>query len=432
VRRFLAVLVVAGLSATASFAGDFAVLQGHGGPVMATAISSDGATALTASFDNSVGYWTLGDGTATWLDAHEAAVKTAIFLGLARAASGGDDFTITLWDLATRTAQARLTGHQGQIKALAVSGDGQMLASASWDGSIGLWDTQTGENRGFLTGHGSSVNDVVFAERGTVLYSASADGTIRQWRIDDPNRGDIVVRHGFATTELLIDEGAGWLAYGAVDGGTRVLALDSLDEIADLTLDRRPILAMATSPDGGQIAVGDGEGYIMIVETERWQIIHDFRAALRGPVWALAYTADGTGLLAGGIDDAAYVWPVGSDTDPFFSDDQRAFLRDPSTMSNGERQFQRKCAVCHSLTPSSERRAGPTLHGVFGRQAGKVPDYIYSETLDGSDIVWSEETIDRLFDLGPEHYIPGTKMPMQRITAPQDRRDLIAFLKDNT
>jgi cytochrome c len=48
------------------------------------------------------------------------------------------------------------------------------------------------------------------------------------------------------------------------------------------------------------------------------------------------------------------------------------------------------------------------------------------------DIIWSEETIDQLFDLGPDHYIPGSKMPQQRITGQQDRADLIDFLKHAT
>ena len=78
------------------------------------------------------------------------------------------------------------------------------------------------------------------------------------------------------------------------------------------------------------------------------------------------------------------------------------------------------------------RRAGPTLAGLFGRRAGSVPGYVYSDTVANADIVWTEDTIDALFDLGPEHYIPGTKMPMQRIANPQDRADLIAFLKHNT
>lgn len=110
----------------------------------------------------------------------------------------------------------------------------------------------------------------------------------------------------------------------------------------------------------------------------------------------------------------------------------RSFLRDPETMSNGERQFMRKCSICHALTPGEGRKAGPSLHQVFGRKAGTLAGYRYSEILDGSDIIWDETTIDALFDLGPDHYIPGSKMPMQRITDPQDRLDLIAFMKRAT
>jgi cytochrome c len=110
----------------------------------------------------------------------------------------------------------------------------------------------------------------------------------------------------------------------------------------------------------------------------------------------------------------------------------REFLRDPGTMPNGERQFARKCSICHSLTGSASRKAGPTLFGVFGRRAGTVAGYRYSPTLEGSGIIWTEDTIDALFDQGPDHFIPGSKMPMQRITQPEDRRDLIAFLKQAT
>ena len=58
-----------------------------------------------------------------------------------------------------------------------------------------------------------------------------------------------------------------------------------------------------------------------------------------------------------------------------------------------------------------------------------MPGYSYSDTLDGSDIVWTETTIDALFDQGPDHYIPGSKMPMQVIAGGGDRADLIDYLK---
>ncbi|MCG6883492.1 MAG: c-type cytochrome [Silicimonas sp.] len=419
------------LLAAPAAAADFRVLAGHGGPVMDAAISDDGTHALTASFDNSVGYWALGGEVVSWLEGHRAAVKTVAFIDDRRAASGGDDFAITLWDLASGTQTARLEGHKGQVAGLAVSPDGSVLASASWDGSVGLWSLPGGKPIALMTGHGGVVNDVAFSADGTQLYSASADGTIRVWRVAEAVETRQLVHHGFGVNKLLV--GDGWLAYGAVDGGTRIVETESAEEIADLTLDRRPILALAAAPDSSEIAVGDGEGFVMTVDTRSWKISGDYKAAGKGPVWALAYTADGKSLLAGGIDDAGYIWPAHNRLDaPIMATKERGFLRDPGEMSNGERQFRRKCSICHSLTDDGARRAGPHLGGLFGRDAGSVEGYSYSQTVSALDFEWSATTIDRLFDLGPDHFIPGSKMPMQRIVKPEDRADLIAFLKDNT
>ncbi len=61
-----------------------------------------------------------------------------------------------------------------------------------------------------------------------------------------------------------------------------------------------------------------------------------------------------------------------------------------------------------------------------------MADYAYTDTLDGSDIGWSVETINALFDLCPDYYIPGTKMPMQRIVKQDDQDDLISYLRRAT
>lgn len=427
--RFLVAFLI--LSAPAA-AADFRLLVGHGGPVMAIEVSEDGSQALTASFDNSVGLWELGSEEVTWLEGHTAAVKAVTFLPGGRAASAGDDFAIEVWDLETGESLARLTGHTNQIAALAVSPDGATLASASWDRSIRLWSLDD-YSMTVLNGHEAPVNDVAFpmdAASG-MLYSASADGTIRSWDAESGQETRQVLRHGFGINTLVLGED--WLAYGALDGGTRVIDLASDDLLADLTLERRPILSMALSPDGSELSVGDGEGFVMSVATDSWRVAHDYKAAGKGPVWALAYTGDGASLISGGIDDSAYLWPVDNTLDaPIMATVERAFLRDPDAMSNGERQFQRKCSVCHSLTEDGARRAGPTLAGLFGRPAGSLPGYRYSKTVTDLEFAWSETTIDQLFDLGPDHFIPGSKMPMQVIAKPEDRRDLIAFLKENT
>lgn len=424
-------LLIAGLFlvAGAASANGFRILEGHGGPVHGAAFS-DGVAA-TASFDNSVGIWPGASGAPTWLDGHDAAVKAVAFLDEGRVASAGDDQQIIIWDVENATPIHRLQGHTGPILSLAVSPDGRMLASASWDKRIGLWDAETGKHIRWLTGHTGLVNAVVFTAGGG-LISGSYDGTIREWRASDGVITRTLARHGFGVNTLLLNEAEGWLAYGALDGGTRALALTDGAELADLTLDRRPILSMAMRADGRQIAVGDGEGYIMIVATEDWSIVRDFRAAKRGPIWALAYVDGGAAVVAGGIEDQAYVFPLDDLPETRMGEAPRAFHTDPSEVGNGERQFLRKCSVCHTLTPDGGRKAGPSLHGLFGRRAGTYPGYEYSEALNGSDVIWSDVSVDKLFELGPDHYTPGSKMPMQQIAKPEDRADLIAYLKEAT
>lgn len=408
-------------------AQDFTTLKGHGGPIMGLDVDDTTGRVATASFDNSVGLWEAR--APRWLEAHEAAVTTVRFLDADTAMSGGDDFDVIIWSLDSGEA-TRLEGHQGKVAELALSPDGQTIASASWDGSIGLWPRAGGAPK-FLTGHAAGVSDLAFSDDGARLYSTSADGTIRLWDMARPDaNARVIVDQGFGVNQMVLAPDETWLAYGAVDGVTRVVDPMTGDTLRDFSLDRRPILSMVHHAQTGQMAVGDGHGYIMMIDTQNWQITRDFRAMRQGPVWALDFSPDGTQIYAGGIEDVAYGWPVALlDTVEPAGGAKRSFLRDPETMPNGERQFMRKCSICHALTPPPSRKAGPTLYAVFGRKAGAVPGYPYSDTLAGSDIVWSDDTIDALFDLGPDHYIPGSKMPMQRITAAADRQDLVDFLR---
>lgn len=429
-RVLLILIVLASGLARPAAAQDFTTLKGHGGPIMAIDVNRITGQVATASFDNSVGLWQ--GRTPRWLEGHAAAVVSLRHIGPGLLASGGDDFAVMLWEPQSGTA-TRLEGHKGKIAALDVSPDGEWLASASWDGSIGLWPIAGGAAR-FLTGHDAAVSDVAFSRTGDLLYSSSADGTLREWRwrdADAPSR--VLLDQGFGVNRIVLGPGDAWLAYGAVDGVTRVVDPGSGQEIADFTLDRRPVLALAHHAGTAQLAVGDGHGYITVIDTRTWTITRDFQAMARGPVWALEFSPEGDMIYAGGLSEVVYGWPVEllGEYDPAGTT-EHSFLRPPAEMENGERQFMRKCSICHALTPPPSRKAGPTLYGLFGRAAGSVPGYSYSPILANSDIVWGADSIDALFDLGPDHYIPGSKMPMQRITAVQDRDDLVAYLRRST
>ncbi len=424
-------LIVQQTGSAVAQTAEFFTLKGHGGPIMDIAVSVDSGQIASASFDNSVGLWT--GRNPKWLEGHDAAVNVVEFIDVHRVVSAGDDNKIIIWDRQSGR-HTSLEGHTGKVMELAISPDKMLVASASWDGSIGLWPVEEGEPV-FLNGHRAGVSSLAFSGDGSTLYSASVDGTVRLWDVETRAEKRTLVRNGFGVNKIILggndaDGAESWLAYGAVDGATRVIDIKSSEQIGDFSLDRRPILALAQDANGRRLAVGDGEGFITIIDVETWRIERDFKAAIRGPIWALDFSPDGKTVLAGGIENIVYAWPIDSlaEFDPM-ADTKPAFLRDPAKMSNGERQFARKCSICHSLTADGGRKAGPTLFKIFGRSAGTIENYSYSDILNSSDIVWNEETIGKLFELGPDHYIPGSKMPMQRIVGQQDRADLIEFLK---
>ena len=390
-----------------------------------------GREALTASFDTSLGRWDLETGEVLgWLEGHDAAVNAVVALGEGRAVSGGDDFTVIHWDVSSGMALHRFEGHRGKVVALATHSGRRLAASASWDGTVGIWDLESGQGMGFLDA-GSPVNDVTFLSGGEELLSAGQDGTVRRWNV---SRGELVrVEHqnGFGVTRIMIDEEGGWIIFGAVNGQVGVLDLATSRKIADLTLDDAPIQALARSSDGAPVAIGDGQGYVHVVASDGWETKRGFRAVFGSPVWAMDFTKDGRQLITGSARDEAEVWPLDA-----VSLTPARGGREPSgsqvEMSNGELQFAKRCSVCHTLQGEPRRRAGPTLYGVFGRKVGGLDGYAYSDTLAEAEFIWSEETINQLFDIGPEIYVPGTKMPAQRIASDADRIDLIEFLRHAT
>ena len=90
------------------------------------------------------------------------------------------------------------------------------------------------------------------------------------------------------------------------------------------------------------------------------------------------------------------------------------------------------CVACHALAADEGNRAGPTLHGVFGRRIATLRGYNFSPSLKQLDIVWTPETVAKLFEVGPMTYTPGTKMPEQTIGSAEDREALVKFLEKAT
>jgi cytochrome c len=394
--------------------------------VRGIAVSPDGATAMTVSFDQSAIRWTLATATAeAVLRGHEGAVNAVIALPDGGFATAGDDGRILLWPPGSRSPAVTIQAGTAPVAALALAPGGSLLASAGWDGGLRLWSLD-GSPKGERLGHQGPVSDVAFRPDGT-LASTGADATLRLWPAD-----------GSAPTVLQFDtplhhvaaEPDGQLVVAGADGTLRFLDAAG-QELARLEVAPTPVIALAISPDGSRLAAGGVRGSVSLVDVATRRVT----ASLVGPgvpVWSLAFTPDGKEILTGGADrlvrrwDAASGAPIGPNPPPVGEDPLAAFA--------GERGAEvfRACAACHTLTADGGNRAGPTLHGLFGRRIASVPDYPYSPGLKELDIVWNAETLTQLFTLGPMRYTPGTRMPEQTIGTAEDLAALIAFLRRAT
>jgi cytochrome c len=97
--------------------------------------------------------------------------------------------------------------------------------------------------------------------------------------------------------------------------------------------------------------------------------------------------------------------------------------------AHGEQVFN-KCKACHAVD-EPQNKVGPHLVGVFGREAGSVEDFRYSNALKESGITWNEETI-AAFVADPRGYIKGNRMAFAGLKDQEEIADLIAYLQEAT
>jgi len=92
----------------------------------------------------------------------------------------------------------------------------------------------------------------------------------------------------------------------------------------------------------------------------------------------------------------------------------------------GEKVFL-VCKVCHQVGDSAKNAVGPVLNGLFGRKAGMVAGYSYSNANKNSGITWDEATFSEYIK-DPKAKVPGTKMAFAGLKDEQKIKDLIAYL----
>ena len=284
-----------------------------------------------------------------------------------------------------------------------------MLASASWDRTVRLWPLAGGAPR-VLEGNAMNVNGVAFSPDGGDLVSAGYDASLRIWRLSD---GGVNVRNLPTPLNSVAIAPDGEIVAAGADG--KVYFLSPQGELrGELQASATPIIAVAISRDGRLVAAAGIRGSVAVIERKTRKLDH----TLVGPglpVWSVAFFPDSRTLLTGGTDRTIRRWdavsgePIGGVAVGAPDDPLAAYANDPGA------QVFRACVACHTLSPDEGNKAGPSLAGIFGRKIATLPGYRYSDALKHMNIVWTPETVAKMFEVGPMAYTPGTKMPEQKI-----------------
>jgi WD40 repeat protein/tRNA A-37 threonylcarbamoyl transferase component Bud32 len=200
-----------------------------------------------------------------------------------------------------------LTGHASDVNSVAFSPNGQTLASGSDDKTIKLWDVATGKETSTFKGHFGWIWAIAFNPNGKTLASGSADKTIKLWNLETSEEIRTLKAHTDGVTTVAFSPNGKTLASGSLDKTIKLWNLETGKQIRTLTGHNQAVAALAFSPDGKTFASGSWDKTIKLWDVATGKQIRTLEGHF-GLVLSVAFSPDGQTLASGSKDKTVKLW----------------------------------------------------------------------------------------------------------------------------
>jgi WD40 repeat protein len=239
-----------------------------------------------------------------------------------RIASSSLDGIIKIWDAKTGQELLTIPAHKSLVWSIAFSPDGQSLVSGSWDKTVKVWHAQTGRERYTLPRHRVEVWSVAFSPDGKLLASGAGGHEGGELKLWDASTGqELRTFRGHTSRVYCVafsPDGQRLASAGAgTDKTVRLWEVHTGQELLTFPDHQHDVSGVAFSPDGRLVAscasatAGWGGGELKVWNARTGQVIHDLHQHTRG-VWRLAFSPDGRRLASASFDLTVKIWDVAS------------------------------------------------------------------------------------------------------------------------